>query len=110
MFIGKSFFFIGEYNITQLCNSLSQGLCSKRSRVGYYGTMIKPLLPGGSEREQIQNEKGNPGCVNIYLSKINISFFTLTRAIIHIFYLHHLCVDSPSEQVARTLCGCLAVF
>lgn len=34
----------------------------------------------------------------------------LTRAIVHIFYLHHLCVYSPSEQVARTLRGCLAVF
>ncbi len=35
---------------------------------------------------------------------------SLTRAIVHIFHLHHLRVDSPSEQVARTLCGRLAVF
>lgn len=35
---------------------------------------------------------------------------SLTRAIIHIFDLHHLCVDSASEQVARTLGGRLTVF
>lgn len=49
--------------------------------------------------------------VFIYYFKINTAyFFMLTCAIIHIFYLHHLCVDSPSEQVARTFNGGLTVF
>lgn len=34
----------------------------------------------------------------------------LTGAIVHIFYLHHLCVDSPSEQVAWAFGGSLTVF
>lgn len=34
----------------------------------------------------------------------------LTCAIIHIFNFHHLCVDSASKQIARTLSGRLAVF
>lgn len=34
----------------------------------------------------------------------------LTGAIIHIFDLHDLCVDSPSEQVAWAFGGSLTVF
>lgn len=49
---------------------------------------------------------------NLTICPKKMYFFTgpLTRAIIHILHLHHLCVDSPSEQVAWTLCGRLAVF
>ena len=39
-----------------------------------------------------------------------LSTEALTGAVVHIFHLHHLGVDSPSEQVAGALCRCLAVF
>lgn len=71
---------MGEYKITQLCNSSSQGLCSQCSHVGYYGTIVNPCCQEGwnkkwgSESEQMAREKGKSGGVNIYLSKINTSF------------------------------------
>lgn len=71
------FFFIGEYKIAQLCNSLSQGLCSQRSRVGYYGTIINPCCQE-DQRERANAKRERKSWLRKHL-------FVQNK---HIFFLH----------------------